>query len=135
MWSLTDEIDKPMRVFKSKWFAKFARKEGITDARLCEAVRNAEAGLIDADYGGNVIKQRVARPNEGKSGGYRTIILYRRGDKAFFVFGFPKSGQENLSDDEVRFYKDAARIVLAYSDTELAAFVGSGVYKEVKCDG
>ena len=45
-----------MRVFKSKWFAKYARKEHIDDARLCDAIRSAERGNIDADYGGGVIK-------------------------------------------------------------------------------
>ncbi len=77
-----------MKVYKSKWFAKFARKERIVDAKLCEAVRNAEHGLIDADYGGGVIKQRISRPNEGKSGGYRSIILFRKGEISFFVYGF-----------------------------------------------
>ena len=80
-----------MRIFKSKWFTKFARKECIADAKLCEAVRNAEQGIIDADYGDGVIKQRIARPNEGKSGGYRSIVLFRLGDRAFFVYGFAKS--------------------------------------------
>ncbi len=73
-----------MRIFKNKWFARFARKEGISEAKLREVVKDAEAGNIDADYGGGVIKQRIARSNEGKSGGYRSVILYRRGDKAFF---------------------------------------------------
>ena len=51
-----------MRIFKNKRFAKFARNEGIDDAKLCEVVRDAEAGKIAADYGGGVIKQRIARP-------------------------------------------------------------------------
>ena len=83
-----------VRIFKNKWFARFAGKEGISDAKLCEVVKGAEAGNIDADYGGGVIKQRIARPNEGKSGGYRSVILYRKGDKAFFVYGFLKSERE-----------------------------------------
>lgn len=74
-----------MRIFKSKWFAKFVRKERITDAKLCDAVRNAERGMIDADYGGGVIKQRIARPNEGKAGGYRSIVFFRKGERVFFV--------------------------------------------------
>ena len=78
-----------MRVFKSKRFAKFARQERISDAKLCEAVGDAEAGRIDADYGGGVIKQRISRPNEGKPGGYRAIILFRKGQLSFFVYGFP----------------------------------------------
>ena len=68
-----------MRIFKSKRFARFARRESISDARLCIAIQNAERGLIDADYGGGVIKQRIARPGEGMSKGYRSIILFRKG--------------------------------------------------------
>jgi hypothetical protein len=74
--------------FQKQVVLKFAGEEGIQDKELCEAVSEAERGLIDADYGGGVIKQRIARPNEGKSGGFRSIILYRQGKKAFFVFWF-----------------------------------------------
>ena len=80
-----------MRIFKSRWFQRFARKEGIADAVLREAVARAERGQIDADLGGGVIKQRIARPGQGKSKGYRTIVIFRRGAKAFFVYGFSKS--------------------------------------------
>lgn len=63
-----------MRVFKNAWFERFARKQGISDAVLLEAVERAERGLIDADLGGCVIKQRVARPGQGRSGGWRTVL-------------------------------------------------------------
>lgn len=68
-----------MRIFKNRWFEKFARKQDIGDDVLREAVGRAERGLIDADLGGGVIKQRVAREGEGRSGGYRTIISSGRG--------------------------------------------------------
>jgi len=73
-----------MRIFKNKWFAKFAKKEGISDEKLIRAVGEIDGGNADADYGGGVIKQRIARTEEGKSGGYRTIILFRKGNRAFF---------------------------------------------------
>ena len=63
-----------MRIFRNAWFGRFARKERITDAALLDAVSRVERGQIDADLGG-VIKQRVARPGQGRSGGYRTIVL------------------------------------------------------------
>ena len=85
------------RIFKNGWFERFARKERIADASLREAVQRAESGLVDADLGGGVIKQRVARTGQGKSGGYRTLILFRQGDKAIFAFGFAKSAQANIS--------------------------------------
>lgn len=123
-----------MRIFKSKWFAKFAKKEGISDVRLCKAVKDAESGKIDADYGGSVIKQRIARSNKGKSGGYRSVILYYRGKRAFFVYGYPKSERENIDEADERYFKELARLTLAFSDHELATLVKTGAYEEVKCD-
>jgi hypothetical protein len=79
-----------MQILKNTAFSKFARKEGISEAQLCQAVRDANEGKIDADYGGGVIKKRIARPNKGASGGYRSIILFRAGARAFFVYGYPK---------------------------------------------
>ena len=90
-----------MRIYKNAWFAKFVRKERIGDAALCDAVDRAVRGLIDADLGGGVIKQRVAREGEGKSGGFRTLILFRHGERAIFAFGFAKNDWDNVSAVEI----------------------------------
>lgn len=84
------------RIFKTRWFARFARREGIADASLLDAITRAERGLIDADLGGGLIKQRVAREGKGRSGGYRTIVAYRAKRRAFFLYGFAKSDQANI---------------------------------------
>ena len=106
-----------MRIFKSRWFQRFAGKEGIADAVLKEAVDRADKGQIDADLGGEVIKQRIARRGQGRSSGYRTIILFRRGTKAFFVYGFPKSQRANIDADELKQFREAAKHVLALRET------------------
>ena len=124
-----------MRVFKSSWFRKFAAKERISDAALCEAVGRAEAGLVDADLGGGLLKQRVARPGAGRSGGYRTILIFRSGVRAVFVFGFAKSDRANLTAQEEAVYKAAAKLLLALSEDQLSAEAASGRMKEVRCDG
>jgi len=123
-----------MRVFKSKWFAKFARRERITDAKLCDAVRNAGRGIIDADYGGGVIKQRIARPNEGKSGGYRSIVFFCKGERAFFIYGFAKNSQDNIDESDERDFKELAKTLLTISDMELEKLASNGLYMEVKFD-
>ncbi len=123
-----------MRVFKNLWFARFARKERISDAVLCDAVSRAEKGLVDADLGGGVIKQRVARPGAGKSGGYRTLIFYRSGARAVFAFGFAKSALGNIDEkDEIRL-KEAAKLALGFSETEVDRLVQAGKLFEVICD-
>ena len=123
-----------MRIFKSRWFQRFARKEGIADAALREAVARAEKGQIDADLGGEVIKQRIARPGQGRSRGYRTIILFRRGAKAFFVYGFSKSRRANIDDDEEQQFKEAAKIVLSLTEKALAARLQEGDFVEAKSE-
>jgi hypothetical protein len=59
-----------VRIFKTKTLAKFTRQNNISDASLVSAVERAVGGVIDADLGGHVIKQRVARPGQGKRGGF-----------------------------------------------------------------
>ena len=101
--------------------------------KLCNAVKDAERGLIDADYGGGVIKQRIARPHEGKSGGYRSIILFRRDERAFFVFGFAKSERANIDESDVREFKELAGILLAASDGDIMKLLERGEFVEVQC--
>ena len=124
-----------MRVFKNAWFGRFARKENIAAELLWDAVDRAEKGLVDADLGGGVIKQRIARPGESKSKGYRSIVLYRKGDKAFFVYGFPKSDLGNIRDDEQEQFKKAAKSLLALSDEQIHRLIENGQFEEVKRDG
>ncbi|MES2944056.1 MAG: type II toxin-antitoxin system RelE/ParE family toxin [Pseudomonadota bacterium] len=122
----------PLRIFKNREFSKFARKEKISDKKLIEAVENADSGLIDANYGGGVIKQRIARPNEGKSGGYRSIVLYRQGDKAFFVYGFAKNEQDNIDKTEESDFKKLAKIMFAMTDQQIDTLLDKESIEEVK---
>lgn len=124
-----------MRVFKNAWFGRFARKENISAQVLWDAVDRAEKGLVDADLGGGVIKQRIARPGESKSKGYRSIVLYRKGDKAFFVYGFPKSDLGNIRDDEQEQFKKAAKSIFALSDEQIRQLIENGQFEEVNKNG
>ena len=123
-----------MEVYKTKWFRRFARREKITDAMLCDAVARAERGQVDADLGGGVIKQRMARKGQGRSGGYRSLIVYRIDDRAIFVFGFAKSDQDNLEPDELADLKTAAKLLLGYDADDLEEAVTKGELWEVDCD-
>ena len=91
--------------------------------------------MVDADLGGGVIKQRIARPGESRSKGYRSIVLYRKGDKAFFVYGFPKSDLGNIRDHEQGQFKKAAKAILALSDEQIRQLIENGHFEEVKKDG
>nr|WP_314486363.1 type II toxin-antitoxin system RelE/ParE family toxin [uncultured Kingella sp.] len=120
-----------MRIFANRWFARFADKQNIGDDDLREAVSRAERGLINADLGGGVIKQRIARKGQGKSGGFRSVVLFRQGERAFFVYAFAKSDRDNIDQSELSTYKTAAAVYLNYTDDELALFLKQGTLMEI----
>jgi hypothetical protein len=120
-----------LRIFKTRQFARFARAERISGASLSEAVARAERGLVDADLGGGVIKQRVARLGQGRSGGYRVLIAYSRGWRAVFLYGFAKSERENIERDELLTLRDIAASWLAADQKRIARALNEGVLEEV----
>lgn len=124
-----------MRIFKTKPFARFADHEGIEDAALCDAVCRAEQGLVDADLGGGVIKQRIARPGQGKSGGFRSILLFRHGERAFFAYGFAKNDRDNIKKNELAAFRKLADEMLGLDDKTLRAATANGTIMEVIRDG
>lgn len=100
-----------MHVLNSPEFAKRAGKLGIDDTALLKAAEEIESGKIDARLGKHLIKQRVARTGGGKSGGYRTVIVHVVGDRALFLFVFPKNEKANLDAHELELYRDAAKVL------------------------
>jgi hypothetical protein len=124
-----------MRIFKTKPFARFAAKEGIADAVLRDAIRRAEAGLVDADLGGGVIKQRLARPGQGKSGGFRSIVLFRRQATAFFVYGFAKNDRDNIDGQELKAFRMLATEMLALNGKQLQMAIKNGTITEIEANG
>ena len=115
-----------MGVFKTKPFVRFARREGRDEAALCDTVRRAEQGVVEADLGGGVIKHRIARPGQGRARGLRSIVLFRRDERAFFVHGFAKRRQATLRPDELTAFQALAATLLGLDDAEGAAAMANG---------
>jgi len=120
-----------VRIFKNTWFTRFASKEGITDGELKEAVNQLEAGQADADLGGGVYKIRIARPGEGKSGGYRVIVFFRSEERTFYVYGFVKSAKGNIDEKQLRDFKRTAKAVLSLTEKQLDNILKTGKYLEI----
>ena len=120
-----------MRVFINTWFGRYAKREKISSKKLIKAIEGAEKGIVDVDLGGNVIKQRIARSGQGKSGGYRTIIVFKKNDKAFFLFGFAKNDRENIAKNELIFFKETAKGLLALSDEQIDKLIEAGALTEI----
>jgi hypothetical protein len=122
------------RIYKLRGFARFQRKERISDASLRKAVGSVEAGLVDADLGGGLVKQRLARAGQGKSGGYRTVIAIKRGDRAVFLYGFAKNERSNIDDEELEEFRRLARGFLGLTAKQIAALIADNELMEVTGD-
>jgi hypothetical protein len=123
-----------LRVFKTRRFARFARDMRISDAYLCGAVWRAECGLIEADLGVGVIRQRVAWSGQGRAGGYRVLIAYRARARSVFLFGFAKNERANVDDDELATLRDIAKAWFAADDKALQRAVVDGSIRELAYD-
>jgi hypothetical protein len=120
-----------VQIFKTKWFARYARRERIADQNLKEAIARAERGLIDADLGGGIIKQRVARAGQGRSGGYRMLIAYRIKHRAVFLYGFAKNERENIAPAELLTLQEIGAAWLAADAAPIARAVREATLQEV----
>jgi len=123
-----------MQIFKTRWFAHWADKEGLSSQALCAAVTEISQGLVDANLGGHVVKKRVALGGRGKSGGVRTLLAFRMNDTAFFLYGFAKNQQSNITDKELKALKLLAVKLLAYDGRQLAMAIAAQELHEVNED-
>ncbi len=120
-----------MRIFKNKMFFKWAKSEGLNDSTLMKAAKEIDHGLTDANLGGSLVKKRVARKGQGKRGGFRTIVVFQKGHRTIFVYGFPKSQSDNINEQEEKTLKKLAQSLLNAPDSELKEMIINGDLYEV----
>src|SRR3989338_9686665 len=104
-----------MRIFKTHIFMKWAKKENVTDKAIKKAVTEMQNGLIYAELGDGLCKQRIARQGQGKRGGHRTLIAFKKDDRSIFVFGFSKNECDNIDAEEEKYFKKVAQYYLNLS--------------------
>lgn len=115
-----------MAIYTTKVFDRWAKKQGLSPTTLCEAVREKGAGLFKADLGGGLLKKRIARPGQGKRGGFRTLVATNKGDRWFFVFGFPKNERSNIDKDEQDALKQLASHLLSLTSPAIGKAKNKG---------
>ncbi|WP_280114324.1 type II toxin-antitoxin system RelE/ParE family toxin [Rhizobium leguminosarum] len=122
-----------MRILKDLEFDDWADDYDVTDAVLCTATREIEAGLIDARLGGFLLKKRVAAPGRGKRGSYRTIVGYRQADRLIFIYGFAKNETDNITRKEKEALRKLCDIYMRADDKTLAEMIEKRQILEVQC--
>ena len=121
-----------MRVFKTRVFDRWAGKVGVTDIALLKAVADIERGLIDADLGSNLFKQRVALPGRGKSGSTRTLLATRFAGTLYFLFGFEKKDRDNITQRELGIYHSLASTLVMLSNEQIETALNGNELIEVQ---
>jgi hypothetical protein len=123
-----------MAIYQTRWFDRWAGKQSLKEHSLCEAVREMTAGLYEADLGGGLLKKRIARPGQGKSGGFRTLVATNKGNRWFFVFGFSKNERSNINRGEEDALKKLATHLLSLTPQSLGKAQRAGELVEINCD-
>jgi hypothetical protein len=123
-----------VRVFVTREFARLARKQGIDDGKLCDAVNRAARGLVNADLRAGLIKQRIARHGKGKSGGWRALAAFRPRHRCVFLYVFAKNERDNIKDDELAYWHKTATAYLQMPADRVEDQIVNDELREVMCD-
>jgi len=120
-----------MKKLKTKWFNKWAKKQKLSDAKLLEAIEDMQNNLSSVNLGGGLFKVRVASEHGGKSSTCRTIVVYRKEDRAVIVYGFMKKEKENLSAEELKSFKTLSKDILRLNAESLEKAITKDVFVEI----
>ncbi len=123
-----------MKICKTRWFERWARKEGLNNLSLCVAVGEMTAGLYEADLGGGLLKKRIARSGQGKRGGFRTLVATNKGNLWIFVYGFAKNERSNIDKNEEEGLKKLSTHLLSLTPEALEKAKRANELMEVDCD-
>ena len=123
-----------MNIYLSKAFTRLARRDGLPDVHICQAIGEMNEGLIDADLGAGLFKKRIAMSGQGKRGGWRSLLGFQVGNKAFFLYLFPKSRRDNINAAEMKVLKRLTKYYLILKPAEIKAALQCGELREVHCN-
>ena len=101
---------------------------------MLEVIHNLEKRLSTADLGDNLYKVRIRRANTGKSSGFRTIIVYKKEDRAIFLYGFGKNEKENIDASEHRYFKKLGSDLLLLSHKKLQQFIEQKILFDLEAE-
>ena len=121
-----------MKIIKTKKFSKWAEKSKIDDVSLVEAAKEIKINIYETNYGGGIVKKRIANKGRGKSSSVRTIVAFKKGTHCYFVYGFEKNEKDNITLNEEKALKLVAKSLFSYTDIELSHYIKEGSLVEVE---
>jgi len=125
---------KSVKKLSTKWFRKWAKNADLNNETLLKAIINLEAGLSSSGLGNHLYKVRIKREYSGKSSGFRTIILYKKNDRAIFLYGFGKNEKENIDKVELQYFKKLGNDLLGLTANQLKKYVVQGILFDLEVE-
>jgi hypothetical protein len=113
-----------IRFFKTKWFAREARKALISDQELCSAIRQVVLGQA-IDLGGGVFKKRLGKNL------YRSILVAKGRRYWIYVYLFAKKDQANIGARDLSDFRPLARLYARKTEADIAAELELGELTEI----
>ena len=120
-----------MDVFVTRECVRLLKRAKISDDVLLNAIEDANRGLVDADIGSGVIKQRLPGPSSGKARGSRAILFFVRAERAVFLHVFSKNAKANLTPTETEAYRDFASVLRTMEKATLEALVETRGWRRI----
>ena len=117
---------------KIKWFNKWAKKSSLPDKNLLKTIENITNNLGVVNLGSGLLKIRTPKTGQGKSGGFRTILVYKENDIAIFIYGFAKTEKDNLNNDELKYFKKLAKDLLNIDKEKITELEKQGSFVKIK---
>ena len=117
---------------KTKWFNKWAKRHIVSDKKLLNTIQNISNNLGIVDLGGSLYKARIAKKGQGKSGGFRTIVVFKKDDIAIFIYGFSKSEKDNLDNEELKYFKKLSKDLLSIKRQDFIKLENLGDFISIK---
>ena len=115
-----------MNAFESRWFKKWSKKNGLKKVDLLDALKRTINGSGVVNLGRYIYKIRIAKNGQGRSGGFRTILIFKKGKRSLFIYGFEKNDQDNIDKGTLADYKKFAVTFLNYTDDDINRLVNNG---------
>jgi hypothetical protein len=115
-----------MLKLKTKWFNKWAKKNSVSDKILFKTIQDLSQNFGTVNLGAGLYKVRTAKSGQGKSGGHRTIVVYKESDRVIFVYGFSKTEKDNLSKEELEYFKKLAKDLLSIDKNKYKPMIQNG---------
>jgi len=121
-----------MLKLKTKWFNKWAKKNLVSDKILLKTIQNVTNNLGTNSLGYGLYKVRTPKVGQGKSGSFRTILVFKESDVAIFIYGFSKNEKDNLDSNELKYFKKLAKDLLEIKRQNYLELERSGDFFSIK---